>query len=72
MCSDAAILLWKINDSKEVEQIPNFQEEEDAQMNKEIWNVVKTLRSSLSFGHRPSNYVPFLVSSHEILFNYFF
>ncbi|TSU63006.1 Chromatin assembly factor 1 subunit B [Bagarius yarrelli] len=44
---DAAIFLWKINDSKEVEQTPSFQEEEDAQMNKETWNVVKTLRSPL-------------------------
>lgn len=47
MYSDAAILLWKVNDSKEIEQAPAFQEDEDAQMNKESWNVVKTLRSSL-------------------------
>ncbi|GAA6093273.1 chromatin assembly factor 1 subunit B [Tachysurus ichikawai] len=44
---DAAILLWKINDSKEVEQTPTFQEEEDAQLNKESWNVVKTLRGHI-------------------------
>lgn len=59
MYSDAAILLWKINDSKEVEQTPAFQEDEDAQLNKESWNVVKTLRSSLSFGYRLSYCVPF-------------
>lgn len=63
MSSDAAILLWKVNDSKEVEQAPTFQEDEDAQLNKESWNVVKTLRSSLSlslsFGCRYSNSVPF-------------
>ncbi|KAK3543636.1 hypothetical protein QTP70_025996 [Hemibagrus guttatus] len=44
---DAAILLWKINDNKEVEQAPTFQEEEDAQLNKESWNVVKTLRGHI-------------------------
>lgn len=43
-CSDAAILLWKLNDSKEPEQAPMFQEDEDAQLNKESWSVVKTLR----------------------------
>lgn len=42
--SDAAILLWKLNDSKEPEQPPMFQEDEDAQLNKESWSVVKTLR----------------------------
>ncbi|KAB5576849.1 hypothetical protein PHYPO_G00203250 [Pangasianodon hypophthalmus] len=44
---DAAILLWKINDSKEVEQAPTFQEDEDALLNKESWNVVKTLRGHI-------------------------
>uniref|UniRef100_A0AAY4DBE1 Chromatin assembly factor 1 subunit B n=1 Tax=Denticeps clupeoides TaxID=299321 RepID=A0AAY4DBE1_9TELE len=44
---DAAILLWKLNDSKEVEQFPTFQEEEDAQLNKESWTVVKTLRGHI-------------------------
>lgn len=43
-CTDAAILLWKLNDSKEPEQVPVFQEDEDAQLNKESWSVVKTLR----------------------------
>lgn len=41
---DAAILLWKLNDCKEPEQAPMFQEDEDAQLNKESWSVVKTLR----------------------------
>ncbi|KAI5106910.1 chromatin assembly factor 1 subunit B [Silurus meridionalis] len=44
---DAAILLWKINDSKEVEQALSFQEDEDSQLNKESWNVVKTLRGHI-------------------------
>lgn len=44
---DAAILLWKVNDSKEVEQAPTFQEDEDAQLNKESWIVVKTLRGHI-------------------------
>ncbi|RXM35737.1 MORC family CW-type zinc finger protein 3 [Acipenser ruthenus] len=43
---DAAILLWKLNDSKEPEQ-PAFQEDEDAQLNKEYWTVVKTLRGHI-------------------------
>ncbi|KAG7244099.1 hypothetical protein INR49_005770 [Caranx melampygus] len=44
---DAAILLWKLNDCKEPEQAPVFQEDEDAQLNKESWSVVKTLRGHL-------------------------
>ncbi|XP_034742099.1 chromatin assembly factor 1 subunit B [Etheostoma cragini] len=44
---DAAILLWKLNDSKEPEQAPMFQEEEDALLNKESWSVVKTLRGHI-------------------------
>ncbi|XP_066542912.1 chromatin assembly factor 1 subunit B [Hoplias malabaricus] len=44
---DAAILLWKLNDSKECEQTPTFQEEEDTQLNKESWSVVKTLRGHI-------------------------
>nr|XP_061827370.1 chromatin assembly factor 1 subunit B-like [Nerophis lumbriciformis]XP_061827371.1 chromatin assembly factor 1 subunit B-like [Nerophis lumbriciformis] len=44
---DAAILLWKLNDNKEPEQAPVFQEEEDAQLNKESWTVVKTLRGHI-------------------------
>ncbi|MBN3300919.1 CAF1B factor, partial [Amia calva] len=43
---DAAILLWKLNDSKEPEQA-GFQEDEDAQLNKECWTVVKTLRGHI-------------------------
>lgn len=49
-CTDAAILLWKLNDSKEPEQAPVFQEDEDAQLNIESWSVVKTLRYTI-----PSN-----------------
>lgn len=41
--TDAVILLWKMNDSKEPEQIA-FQDEDEAQLNKENWTVVKTLR----------------------------
>ncbi|XP_077584219.1 chromatin assembly factor 1 subunit B [Stigmatopora nigra] len=44
---DAAILLWKLNDNKEPEQAPVFQEEEDARLNKESWSVVKTLRGHI-------------------------
>ncbi|XP_041856767.1 chromatin assembly factor 1 subunit B [Melanotaenia boesemani] len=44
---DAAIFLWKLNDSKEPEQAPVFQEDEDAQLNKESWSVVKTLRGHI-------------------------
>uniref|UniRef100_A0A7N6AIG2 Chromatin assembly factor 1 subunit B n=1 Tax=Anabas testudineus TaxID=64144 RepID=A0A7N6AIG2_ANATE len=44
---DAAILLWKLNDSKEPEQAPVFQEDEDAQLNKESWSVFKTLRGHI-------------------------
>ncbi|XP_037345558.2 chromatin assembly factor 1 subunit B [Pungitius pungitius] len=44
---DAAILLWKLNDSKEPEQVSMFQEDEDAQLNKESWSVVKTLRGHI-------------------------
>lgn len=44
---DAAILLWKLNDSKEPDQTPVFQDDEEAQLNKESWSVVKTLRGHL-------------------------
>ncbi|XP_029420726.1 chromatin assembly factor 1 subunit B isoform X2 [Nannospalax galili] len=43
---DAVILLWKVNDNKEPEQI-SFQDEDEAQLNKENWTVVKTLRGHL-------------------------
>ncbi|EQB78527.1 Chromatin assembly factor 1 subunit B-like protein [Camelus ferus] len=43
---DAVILLWKVNDNKEPEQIV-FQDEDEAQLNKENWTVVKTLRGHL-------------------------
>ena len=41
--TDAVILLWKVNDNKEPEQIA-FQDDDEAQLNKENWTVVKTLR----------------------------
>lgn len=41
--TDAVILLWKVNDNKEPEQTA-FQEEAEAELNKENWTVVKTLR----------------------------
>uniref|UniRef100_A0A8C1Z079 Chromatin assembly factor 1 subunit B n=1 Tax=Cyprinus carpio TaxID=7962 RepID=A0A8C1Z079_CYPCA len=44
---DAAILLWKLNDNKEPEQTPTFQEDENDQLNKESWSVVKTLRGHI-------------------------
>ncbi|XP_037096019.1 chromatin assembly factor 1 subunit B [Syngnathus acus] len=44
---DAAVLLWKLNDNKEPEQAPVFQEEEDSQLNKESWSVVRTLRGHI-------------------------
>ncbi|XP_020787570.1 chromatin assembly factor 1 subunit B [Boleophthalmus pectinirostris] len=44
---DAAILLWKLNDSKEPEHAPVFQDNEEAQLNKESWSVVKTLRGHI-------------------------
>jgi hypothetical protein len=44
VCPDAAILLWKLNDQKEPESSPLFQEEDDSLLNKESWSVVKTLR----------------------------
>ncbi|XP_027490640.1 chromatin assembly factor 1 subunit B isoform X2 [Corapipo altera] len=43
---DAVILLWKLNDSKELEPLV-FQDEDEAQLNKENWAVVKTLRGHL-------------------------
>lgn len=44
---DAAILLWKLNDSKEPEQTAVFQEDDESQLNKESWSVVKTLRGHI-------------------------
>ncbi|XP_028938600.1 chromatin assembly factor 1 subunit B [Ornithorhynchus anatinus] len=43
---DAAILLWKVNDNKEAEPVA-LQEEDEAQLNKENWTVIKTLRGHL-------------------------
>lgn len=41
--TDAAILLWKLNDNKELEPVA-FQDDDDNQLNKENWTVIKTLR----------------------------
>lgn len=43
---DAVILLWKLNDSKEPDQVA-FPDDDDAQLNKENWTVIKTLRGHL-------------------------
>ncbi|KAM9329300.1 chromatin assembly factor 1 subunit B [Gastrophryne carolinensis] len=43
---DSAILLWKLSESKESEPTP-FNDEQEAEMNKENWTVVKTLRGHL-------------------------
>ncbi|KAL9865589.1 chromatin assembly factor 1 subunit B [Geothlypis trichas] len=43
---DAVILLWKLNDSKELEPLV-FQDDDEAQLNKENWAVIKTLRGHL-------------------------
>ncbi|KAM8976985.1 chromatin assembly factor 1 subunit B [Pelodytes ibericus] len=43
---DAAILLWKLNENKEPEPTP-FQEQDEFELNKENWTVVKTLRGHL-------------------------
>ncbi|XP_054432080.1 chromatin assembly factor 1 subunit B [Pteronotus mesoamericanus] len=43
---DAVILLWKVNDHKEPEQAA-FQDEDEAELNKEDWTVAKTLRGHL-------------------------
>lgn len=44
MYTDGVILLWKLNDSKETEQTSAFHEDDDVKLNKENWNVLKTLR----------------------------
>lgn len=41
--TDAVILLWKLNESKEFEPL-GFQDDDEAQLNKENWAVIKTLR----------------------------
>ncbi|XP_003508028.1 chromatin assembly factor 1 subunit B isoform X3 [Cricetulus griseus] len=43
---DAVVLLWRMNDNKEPEPI-TFQDEDEAQLNKENWTVIKTLRGHL-------------------------
>lgn len=44
---DGVILLWKLNDSKETEQTSAFHEDDDVKLNKENWNVLKTLRGHI-------------------------
>ncbi|XP_041940164.1 chromatin assembly factor 1 subunit B [Alosa sapidissima] len=44
---DGVILLWKLNDAKESEPASAFYEEDDAKLNKESWNVLKTLRGHI-------------------------
>ncbi|KAG8544692.1 hypothetical protein GDO81_022045 [Engystomops pustulosus] len=43
---DAVILLWKQSENKEVESTP-FNDEEENALNKETWNVFKSLRGHL-------------------------
>ncbi|XP_066477840.1 chromatin assembly factor 1 subunit B [Tiliqua scincoides] len=43
---DAVILLWKLNDNKELEPVA-FQDDDNDQLNKENWIVIKTLRGHL-------------------------
>ncbi|KAE8621497.1 hypothetical protein XENTR_v10004851 [Xenopus tropicalis] len=43
---DAAIVLWKLNEAKEPEATP-FQEQDEPELNKENWTVLKTLRGHL-------------------------
>uniref|UniRef100_A0A8C3XZE3 CAF1B/HIR1 beta-propeller domain-containing protein n=1 Tax=Catharus ustulatus TaxID=91951 RepID=A0A8C3XZE3_CATUS len=43
---NAVILLWKLNESKEFEPL-GFQDDDEAQLNKENWAVIKTLRGHL-------------------------
>ncbi|XP_060090256.1 chromatin assembly factor 1 subunit B [Heteronotia binoei] len=44
---DAAILLWKLNDNKELEPAVFQDDDDDNQLNKENWIVIKTLRGHL-------------------------
>ncbi|XP_063070032.1 chromatin assembly factor 1 subunit B [Engraulis encrasicolus] len=44
---DGVILVWKLNDSKEIEQPSAFNDEDDDQLNKESWNVLKTFRGHI-------------------------
>ncbi|XP_078088889.1 chromatin assembly factor 1 subunit B isoform X1 [Mustelus asterias] len=44
---DALILLWKLNDNKDVKEIEQNLFEEDTQLNKENWTVLKTLRGHI-------------------------
>ncbi|XP_034042921.1 chromatin assembly factor 1 subunit B [Thalassophryne amazonica] len=44
---DAALLLWKLNESKEIEQPTVFQDDDETQLNKESWTVAKMLRGHI-------------------------
>ncbi|XP_072369438.1 chromatin assembly factor 1 subunit B [Scyliorhinus torazame] len=44
---DALILLWKLNDNKDVKEQEQNLFEEDTQLNKENWTVLKTLRGHI-------------------------
>ncbi|XP_060689188.1 chromatin assembly factor 1 subunit B [Hemiscyllium ocellatum] len=44
---DALILLWKLNDNKDIKESEQNLFEEDAQLNKENWTVLKTLRGHI-------------------------
>ncbi|XP_048397459.1 chromatin assembly factor 1 subunit B [Stegostoma tigrinum] len=44
---DALILLWKLNDSKDIKESEQNLFEEDAQLNKENWTVLRTLRGHI-------------------------
>ncbi|XP_048351387.1 chromatin assembly factor 1 subunit B [Sphaerodactylus townsendi] len=44
---DAAILLWKLNDNKELEPVAFQDDDDNNQLNKENWTVIKTLRGHL-------------------------
>ncbi|XP_067897249.1 chromatin assembly factor 1 subunit B [Heterodontus francisci] len=44
---DALILLWKLNDNKDVKESEQNLFEEDTQLNKENWTVLKTLRGHI-------------------------
>uniref|UniRef100_UPI00398EB0D5 chromatin assembly factor 1 subunit B n=1 Tax=Pristiophorus japonicus TaxID=55135 RepID=UPI00398EB0D5 len=44
---DALILLWKLNDNKDIKESEQNLFEEDTQLNKENWTVLKTLRGHI-------------------------
>ncbi|XP_041067379.1 chromatin assembly factor 1 subunit B [Carcharodon carcharias] len=44
---DALILLWKLNDNKDIKELEQNLFEEDTHLNKENWTVLKTLRGHI-------------------------